>query len=216
MIELIKGLDSNIVSLISGVLSMAGGALGAIGAYMVAKHQINKTRKIDAENRLIDKKITKLEETIRYFNDLKYLINSTDGNIKNINLTIEAHKNYNHIVIAKSNFDSIWIENLNNIQVNIERILNGVNVNKWYVQHNFDYEELYKLRLNYANVIGKYRINFSSFKHNETINLTDGFVDRIRVFERAYDKEYKIFIDFIEKVIVELENENEKILSIKK
>ncbi|MET4563337.1 hypothetical protein ABIA69_004534 [Lysinibacillus parviboronicapiens] len=44
MFDFIRSLDMNVVTLVSGALSMIGGALGAFGAYLVARHQINNEK----------------------------------------------------------------------------------------------------------------------------------------------------------------------------
>lgn len=208
----VMSMTGNEATIASGVLSMAGGIIGAIGAYCAAKHQMKKTKSIDDVNRLVDLKIMKLDETIGTFNDLKYLINSTDGYIKDINIIIALNKENGHTHIGKNEIKTEYIENLESTWRNIEQIVNRININKWYIKNQIDMDEFYEIRSAYSQVLKKYNATFSSFKSKESIRLTKEFDSMFEVCIRAYDEKYKIFIDFIEKVILNLELEIEKVL----
>lgn len=58
---------TNRATVISGVFSMIGGAVGAFGAYTVAVWQTNQTIKYDRVIRIKEKKVEKLEELNRAF-----------------------------------------------------------------------------------------------------------------------------------------------------
>lgn len=209
MNEFIAGLNPNEATLLSGLMSMIGGALGAFGAYVVAKHQMNKTKEKDNENRLIDLKVMKLDETIRNFNDLKLLINSTNGYVNDINnavLVIRGQKS----ILNNTDINLQYLKNINEVSSKLESTINKINVNKWYIKNIIELNQLYKLRSEYLNVLIKFSTLFSGIENTIKINE---FYNKFEICKSDYDSNFARLKQFVEKVVLMLEEEVEKILS---
>ncbi|MFJ8065835.1 hypothetical protein ACIQYS_14490 [Psychrobacillus sp. NPDC096426] len=98
-------------TIIGGILSMAGGALGAFGAYQVAVWQTNKAIENDREIRIRQKKVEKLEELktafVSCYITLEEVYKKVYKQQEMINTLIE--KKYN--VFKKDNFLTNDLEN---------------------------------------------------------------------------------------------------------
>lgn len=202
-------MTGNEATIISGVLSMAGGIIGALGAFYAAKHQMKKTKAIDDENRLVDLKITKLDETVRMFNDLKFLINSTDGYVKDMNMGIKDRKEKLYTYLIEDSEKKRFIEKFTSTRKNIEQIINDININRWYIKNHLDIDVLYETRSSYSDALKRYNSIFGGAESDKKITLET--IDTLDSAKRTYDENYKIFIGFIEKIISEMEVEIEKI-----
>ncbi|MEY9975749.1 hypothetical protein [Lysinibacillus sp. RC79] len=109
--------SSNKASIIGGILSMIGGAIGALGAYIVATYQMNKQIEHEKKKEEIQRK-ENIEQTLKVLERLNLeVISFTEYFIK------EFAKPYNRERIVKlkiSESDLLWIvNNINNINYEI-------------------------------------------------------------------------------------------------
>lgn len=204
-------MDTNTATIISGLLSMVGGIVGAGGAFWAARHQMNKSKEKDNENRLIDLKVMKLDETISNFNDLKLLINSVDGNVKDINITVEVLKGKGNSHIDYNDINLQFLKSVKNTSDKLESIINKIDTNKWYIKSKIDLDQLYNLRSEYLGVLKKYSVLFSGIE--KTSIYIKVFYDKFKICEGNYDSKFQVVNQFAEKAILTLEKEVEKILS---
>lgn len=203
--------NPNRATIISGLLSMVGGGIGAFGAYLVSVNQMEKSRKFDDEKRLIDLKVLKIDETIRELNELKYIINSTERHFKDILLSTKLYKENEYPSINKVHLNYESIVFVREACSMIEQIIKIINKNKWYIKTQINIDELYNERSNYCESLKKFNLLFNQIGKGNMV-LSEGQYRLIQLSEKDYDKNYKVFIDIVENSINILEISIEKIL----
>ncbi|WP_274307516.1 hypothetical protein [Solibacillus daqui] len=77
-------INPNTATIISGLLSMVGGAFGALGAYMVATYQMKKQFEKQNSDRRVEYQIAKLNETLDLAFEFKKTLISCHENKRNI------------------------------------------------------------------------------------------------------------------------------------
>lgn len=208
-------MDPNHATIISGVLSMAGGAIGAMFAYKAAIKQMTDGKKRDDANRILDIKVKKLEDVIAHFNDLLLIIKTTDGYLKDLYITMDVYKDkrYTHL-----NHDNINVESFSKMREatsKIEIYISRLNSYRWFVTELIDFDTMYTSRTDYSEAVKKIRILFSSVENKVSLELNDSFYTKLSLSEENYDEKYKSFEGFLDETIKKLENEIKSTLSIK-
>lgn len=185
------GNDSpNKATIFSGVLSMIGGIVGALGAYFVASNQMNKQFEHEKKKEEKQRKET-IEQTLK---KLEYLNSEVIEFIRYFG--VEFAKPYNEERIAKLEFskvDLLWIVNSVNA-INHEVLKEGYSID--YL--NFSRE----LNNMYGDIIG---VDFipEAFRKENIALLRNAVLARNKVFE-SFDSYVKEHIRKIQKQIENL------------
>lgn len=182
--------SSNKASIIGGILSMIGGALGALGAYIVATYQMNKQYDYDKKkeekqrNEVIEQTLKKLEllnvEAIEFIDFYRS----------------EYSKPFDETVIMRLKFsekDLFWIVNVVN-NLNDEVLMNGYALD--YLKFSREINNMY------IDVSGLNSIPDHLVEHTIN-NLIESMLRRRKVFV-SFDEYVKAQIKILQKELEDL------------
>lgn len=177
--------SSNKAAIIGGILSMVGGALGALGAYIVATYQMNKQYEYDKKkeekqrNEIIEQTLKKLEllnvEAIEFIDFYRS----------------EYSKPFDETVIMRLKFsekDLFWIVNIVN-NLNDEVLMNGYALD--YLKFSREINNMY------IDVSGLNSIPEQLVEHTIN-NLIESMLRRRKVFV-SFDEYVKAQIKILQK-----------------
>lgn len=161
MIELIKNADTNVITLISGILSMLGGALGALGAYFVATHQTRKQFEKQDNDRVLELRIEKLNQALTITNDYLNHLQKIKGKFGNVEKYVNEcfKKNYTHIGENPVLNKVIVSELLEEIR-KCSSYKNELKKYKIFTPESFNYQSIFN---NTSELINYYKIYFREF-----------------------------------------------------
>lgn len=182
--------SSNKASIIGGILSMIGGAIGALGAYIVATYQMNK--QFDYEKKKEEKQRKEIIEQ-----SLKKLELLNNEAIEFIDFfRKEYSKQFDEIVIIRLKFseeDLFWIINIVN-NLNDEVLMDG---------YALDYLKFSReLNNMYIDVSGLNSLPEEQ-KESKLMNLIDSMSIRKKIFV-TFDKYLKEQIKILQKELEKL------------
>lgn len=210
------GEDSpNKASIIGGILSMIGGAIGAMGAYIVATYQMNKQSEIQEKNRALELKVNKSNTALNKLIELKELIYSIRGNLYDMEIEIK-----NKIQANKFQYlnEYLLVEDVyrNQLMPNIDKILNkrkDIEQLKIFISKEVDFELFNKEVFEYIEAYKSY-INLN-WEFEDSIDAFETDVYKIwRKIYADYDSSYEKFIAILNTKIKKIENYIIKIIEI--
>ncbi|MFJ3386638.1 hypothetical protein [Lysinibacillus sp. NPDC086135] len=211
------GEDSpNKASIIGGILSMIGGALGALGAYIVATYQMNKQFENHEKNRALELKVNKSNTALNKLVELKEFVHKIKGELTNMEVEVSEKilRRGLRLLHQYNLVDGIYRDQL---KLDIDEILSFR-------------KEIEKLKIFIKNEVDIDTFNVKVFKfidaYKNYINLNGEFEDTIDAFEidghlkwieinGEFNSNYEIFIEVLNENIIKIENYITKILEIK-
>lgn len=197
--------SSNKASIIGGILSMVGGAIGALGAYVVATYQMNKQTENQEKNRALELKVNKSNTALNKLIEMKELIYSIRGNLYNMEMEIDQKIQANRLQYLNKYLlvEDIYLKQL---MPNIDKILSSrkdIEQLKIFINKELDFEL-------FNEEVFKYIEAYKSY-----INLNWEFEESIDSFEtdvyRMWVKIYAEFESSYEKIIKTLNTKIQKI-----
>lgn len=205
-------MDANTATIISGLLSMAGGAAGALGAFFAAKKQINKQEEISKSERNSIVRQTNLQFILETLFEIKYLIDVTYSQ----RLVVE----YNLSILIKQGFTYYGGNELETDKRDILSVVDGlkkidylVNVlkSKSIIFENLiSTEEINKAKAVYIGDSNKFN---NIYINKESIRPID-FKESFHEFTNIISKNKDDFLKVIKSCILTVELELKKELAI--
>lgn len=146
-------MDPNYATIISGVLSMAGGAIGAIFAYKAAIKQMTDGKERDNANRILDIKVKKLEDVISHFNDLLLIIKTTDGYLKDLYITMDVYKDNQYSHLNHNNINIEFFSKMREASSKIDLHISQLNSYRWFVAELINFDSMYTSCSDYSEAV---------------------------------------------------------------
>ncbi|MFY2307653.1 hypothetical protein ACOSZE_09325 [Lysinibacillus fusiformis] len=196
--------------LLSGILSLCGGIVGAFGAYFVAANQMNKQFEKQDRNRSLEIKIDKANEALNTLIELKNLtVSLYSGSIVPLKGDLIFELEHDHLPFLININQLVDEKYTKTLESNVFRILEfkqqieqlRIFINKEIDYNNFDYC-VNKFIQEYKRFIN---LNWE-FDDDIYISNVDDFESDLFIFTVNIDHEYSEFIKVIDSDIQKIEN----------
>ncbi|MFB7159561.1 hypothetical protein [Lysinibacillus sp. NPDC056232] len=211
------GEDSpNKASIIGGILSMIGGALGALGAYIVATYQMNKQFENHEKNRALELKVNKSNTALNKLVELKEFVHKIKGELTNMEVEVSGKilrkrlrliNQYNLVDNSYRDQLKLDIDEILSFRKEIEKlkifIKNEVDIDTFNVEV-FKFIDAYK---NYINLNWEFDDSIDALKN-------DVYLKWIEI-NGEFNSNYEKFIEVLNENIIKIENYITKILEVK-
>lgn len=205
-----SGTDS--ATILSGVLSMFGGALGALGAYFVATHQTKKQFEKEDRDRALELRIEKLNEALMITNDFLHHLQMIKGKFGNIERFVGRCIKYGSEIIKSAEFNESIIKELLIEIKECDAYKNELKKYKIFTPKNLYYQQIYDIT---SELIDSYKDYFHQFDRFRTqMYISDELKSRHPMLVIECDIEYKKLEEILEGVIEILESEIQKLLNL--
>lgn len=204
-------MEANTATIISGFLSMAGGAAGAFGAYYVATMQMKKQFRKQDIDRVIELRIIKLNESLELTNEFLHILQIWRRLTSNVEMRVTELQNrgYTHVVEPSIFRDNERDEIKKNIQ-KLVSIKDTLKKNKIFLTGITDLEKIYISSDEVVESNTKFNNLFNGFKLSTSLELAklgqefDKVMSEISGSYSKLDKELCSIITLIENAIKEL------------
>lgn len=207
--------NETIVSgVISGGLGMLGGVIGAMGAFYAAKRQMNKQFEKQDNDRLIELRIGKMNESLEMLNDFLNELNVMRGIIYDVELNYQKFLERRVTSATKSSF--FKEDNYQKMQDKRHSLIKKkdlVKKNKYFLNNVVNLNDLYDETGNFIESYKKFIKLFGTLDSFTSIKISDlskEFDERAIEMQDCYKKLNKSVSSMIESV----EHEMDKILKV--